>query len=140
MTEGSILAPDYDVVSPAIAGEGAWTFNTEIPYYVENMFYCREVEGKDEPEIVEEVQVGDQAKISIVLGEEGKYASVYCNSGTIFASESYFEENTEISVSFPIVGDVEWGINFVDEDGNILYSVPYQTKVNSLMIGNENAA
>ncbi len=130
LTEGSIVSPDYEAVSPAIAGENAWTFDTKTANYIEKLTYVRLVEGQDKPEDVENVLVGDTAKFNIVIGDAA-YAVVYCDAGLIVPAANYFTETTETTINFPANGTVEWGVAFFDAENNLVYVSSVITEVNA---------
>lgn len=132
MTEGSLIAEGYEVASPKIDGKKAWTFSTEVKSYVEKMQYCRMVEGKEEPETIETVQVGDMAKISVVIGEDVKAAALYCDEGTMISEQTYIEESGEMTVNFPANGEVKWGVVFLDAENKAVYNVDYTTVVSEM--------
>ena len=132
MDEGLIYAPEYEVGSPKIASNKQWRFNTVLQNYVESMSYCRKVEGEAEPVVVEDVQTGDTAKLSIVIGEENASAAIYCDAGSMIAAETYFTADAEIEIKFPMAGEVAWGIMFMDADGNTTYTMDYVTTVNPM--------
>jgi len=132
MTEGCFYAPEYEMGSPAIEGDGAWSFNTEIGSTVENLSFVRMQEGEEAPvEIAyeESVCVGDQVKFSIVLGEDAASAAIVSDAGVILSDETYFEESAEVTATFPAAGEVMWGVVFMDENGSMLYSIDYTTIV-----------
>lgn len=129
MSKGCIVSPDFEVASPAISGKKAWTFNTEVASYVENLTYCHMVEGQEEPTTVEAPLVGDTAKFTIVIGEDAAAAALYCDAGSFVPEFTYFEETTETTVRFPANGEVKWGVIFLDADGMGIYSVDYTTNV-----------
>lgn len=140
LSEGCFVSPDYPVASPAIDGKKGWAFSTETENYIENLYYCRMVEGQEEPEVVENVQVGDMVKFSIVLGEEGVSAALHCDAGAILPEITYFEESAEATVRFPSSGEVKWGVVFLDADGAGLYSMNYTTNVSQMLLTETEAA
>lgn len=96
---------------------------------MEGVSYLRVVEGKEEPQVVEAPMVGDTAKVSFVLGEDAAAAAIYCNAGTFTVEETYFTESGEITLHFPANGEVEWGVVFLDAEGEGIYNVDFATKV-----------
>ena len=129
MTEGCIKDANTDVVSPAITGKKSWVFDTEMDSYVDSITFYRAVEGQAEPVVVETVQPGDTAKLSVILAEDVAAAAVYCDSGVILPDVSYVEQSGEIIVRFPATGEVKWGVIFVDENGMGIYSAEIITDV-----------
>lgn len=131
LTEGAIVSDGYAAVSPAIAGEDAWVFNTVTANYIEDLSYNRLVEGKDVPEQVDTVAVGDFASFDIVLGEDAAYAVIFANAGLIVPSANYFEANAAATVNFPANGTVEWGVAFFDAEDELVYMHSVVTEVNA---------
>lgn len=132
MSEGCFYAPDYEIGSPAIEGEGAWSFNTEIGSTVENVRFERMVEGEEAPvELAyeESICVGDQVTFTVTLGDDVASAALVCDAGVILSEESYFPASTEVTAFFPSAGEVKWGVVFMDETGTMLYSIDYTTIV-----------
>lgn len=129
MTEGCIVAAGSETVSPAITGKKAWTFSTEVSSFVESLTYLRTIEGAEEPVVVETVNPGDTAKLSVVLGEDVAAAAVYCDAGSILPDVSYINQSGEITVRFPATGEVKWGVIFVDEAGMGVYGADITTNV-----------
>ena len=73
--------------------------------YVESVSCARTVEGQAKPQAVENVVVGDQAKVSVILGEKGVSAVVFCDAGAIIPSKTYFDATGETMIRFPSNGD-----------------------------------
>lgn len=121
VTEGAIVSSEYEAVSPAIAGEDAWVFDTITANYIENLTYNRMVEGSDAPATVDSVVVGDYASFDIVIGEDAAYAVVFSNAGLIVPEANYFEANATTTVNFPANGTVDWGVAFFDAEDNLVY-------------------
>ena len=99
--------------------------------YVESVSCARTVEGQAKPQAVENVVVGDQAKVSVILGEKGVSAVVFCDAGAIIPSKTYFDATGETMIRFPSNGDVTWGIKFFNEYGKVIYSMEYTTTVSA---------
>ena len=118
MTEGCIISTSNDVLSPAIAGREGWYFNTIQLSYVENLTYFTAIEGENTPVEAENVQAGDTASFSIVIGENAVAAAMYAVSGTFYYQQSYFTESCETTVTFPEAGEVVWGVVYMDAEGN----------------------
>jgi len=131
MSAGAIVSPDYEAASPAIKKKDAWYFDTETVNYIDKLTYTRIVEGKDKPQKVEEVQVGDTAEFKIIMGEETAYAVIFCDSGLIVPETNYFEEGAEASVQFPVSGTVEWGVAYFDSEDYLVYIHRIETEVNA---------
>lgn len=129
MTEGCIKDINSDVVSPAITGKKSWVFDTEMDSYVDSITFYRTVEGKEEPVVVDTVQPGDIAKLSVILADDVAAAAVYCDFGVILPDVSYVDQTGEIIVRFPSTGEVKWGVIFVDEAGMGIYSADITTNV-----------
>ena len=129
LTEGCIVSTEYEAVSPAIAGEDAWTFNTETDNDIKSITYTRVVEGEEKPAVVEDVQVGDSATISIVMGEETAYAVIFCDEGIILPEANYFTESGDTVVRVPANGTVAWGIAYFDAENNMIYVSDIVTEV-----------
>ena len=131
MTKGCIVSEVYGTSSPAIKDRTTWKFTTNANNYVESVSYGRKVEGKSKPAVVKEteVQPGDFAQLSIVLGDEAATAAIYCDNGHILPEATYFDASAETTISFPSAGEITWGIVFLDAEGNTLYSMEYTTVV-----------
>ena len=110
MTEGCIVAQDYDTPSPAFDKNDIWYFNTMTKNIVEEIMYYHVEDQQEKAVPAEAVQVGDTAKLSIVMAEDAVSAAVYCNAGTILPTQYSFTESTETTVSFPAAGEVEWAL------------------------------
>ena len=130
LSEGAIVSPDYEAVSPDIKRKDAWYFDTMTINYIDKLTYNRVVEGKDKPQKVETVQAGDTAEFKIVMDEETAYAVIFCDSGLIVPETNYFEEGTETTIQFPVEGTVEWGVAFFDSEDYLVYIHRIETIVN----------
>jgi len=128
MTEGCVVSSFYGTSLAAIEDKSVWSFKTEAASFIEEMAYCRMVEGAEEPETVEAVQVGDMVKVALVI-EEGAAAAVFCNAGAVKTDVTYFQESTEAIIEFPVGGETVWGIVFFDAEGAPLYTMEYTTEV-----------
>lgn len=131
MTEGCIASTTNEVVSPAIAGRKAWTFNTVSENYVDGMTFVRMVDGKETEVSAEHVLVGDTAKFTVALSDEAVSAAIYCDAGALSTSTSYMEEGAEASVYFPATGSVQWGVVFFDANNEVIDTVSFITTVNA---------
>lgn len=142
MTEGCIIAMDFDTPSPAFDKSDIWSFNTMTDNIVENLTYYRVEEpeetaqpGQEAQEAketaipAETVQVGDMARISIVMAEDAAAAAVYCKSGAILPVQYSFTESSETDVFFPEAGEAQWGVIFMDAEGKLLHDVSFTTIV-----------
>jgi len=127
MTEGAIVSELYGTSNIEIDDRSTWKFSTNAENYVENVEYCRTVEGKKKPDVVETVEPGDYAKVNIVLGEEAACAAIFCDAGMILPESTYFDASVETTVTFPSTGEVIWGVIFMDAEGNGIYSMTYTT-------------
>ena len=131
MTEGCIFSEAYGTKSDAVNNDYEWTFTTEVHNYVEEITYMRTVEGQERPKIVKDVQVGDEAKVSVVINDPGVSAAVFCDAGSIIPGQTFFGETGETTIKFPSNGDVTWGIKFFNEYGKVIYSMDYTTTVSA---------
>lgn len=142
MTDGCIIAPDYGTETLPLEDKAKWTFNTNVTNYVENFAYSHdngniEADDETEPEEEEETeeepleapQLDDFANFSIVLDGTGITAVIYCNEGSIATEDTYVTESKDVSVQFVSVGQTDWGVMFLKEDGSILYQVDYSVVV-----------
>ena len=129
MTEGCIYSEEYGTKSDAVENDYEWTFTTEVLNYVDEITYYRTVEGYAEPQVVESVQVGDEAKLSVVIKDHGVSAAVFCDAGSIIPDQTFFAESGETMIKFPSGGDVVWGVKFFNEYGKVIYSMDYTTTV-----------
>lgn len=129
MSEGCIVSPDYDAVSPAIAGKDVWTFNTVTNNYVDGLSFVRIVDGKETAVKAEDAQVGDTAKFTVSMDENVVSAAIYCDSGALSTTTSYMEEGTEAAVYFPASGTVTWGVIFFNAEGEVIDNVAFITVV-----------
>ena len=134
LPKDAIVAPAFENGITAISGKKAWTFNTETDNVIEDFSYYRMVEGKEEPVALkkdEPIVAGDTAKLTFKLGEDAKGIAVFCDAGTIVTENFYYEEDGEIKIAFPSVGEVKWGVVFVAENDDTIYAWEYTTVVNS---------
>ena len=131
MSEGAIVSNEYEAVSPKISGKKEWYFNTETENYIDKLSYKRVVEGKDKPQSVDTVQVGDYAEFDIVMAEDTAYAVIFCDNGAIIPASNYFEEGVKTTIDFPVEGTVEWGVAFFDAEDYLLYIHRIETVVNA---------
>lgn len=129
MTEGCIVDMKKTVLSSVIEESDIWTFSTETPNYVESLTFVRTAEEKEETVEAEAVQAGDKAKVSVLLGEEGAAAAVFCEAGMIQPDVTYIAESGELIVSFPEAGETKWGVVFLNAEGKTAYTVSYTTVV-----------
>jgi len=129
MSEGCIVSPDYEAVSPEIKGKTKWYFNTNTKNIIEKMRYFREVDGKQTNIKAEEVREGDKVKFSIKMDEDAAIAAVYFDTGRIALDVSYYTENSEAVVTFPESGVVKWGVVFIDANGGVVGNAAFTTNV-----------
>lgn len=140
LTEGCIIAMDFDTPSPAFEKSDIWSFNTMTDNIVEKLTYYRAEEAEvqvgqapqeaKETEIpAEAVQAGDLARISIVMAEDAAAAAICCNSGEVLPVQYSFTESGVTDVLFPAAGEVQWGVIFMDANGKVLNSVSFTTIV-----------
>jgi len=127
MTENCIVSEIYGTTNVEIDDKETWSFRTSAENYVESLTYFRTAGAKTEP--VADVQVGDSAKLNIVLGEEGAAAAIYCDAGYAVPELSYITESGETTVNFPYAGEVRWGIIFMNAEGAGIYAMNYVTNV-----------
>ena len=133
MTEDVIVAPLYDNGTPAIENNTAWKFTTNHADYVDTIIFSREAEGETAVIAEEQLCTGDSAQVSIVIGEENVSAAIYCKNGLIVPDTTYMVESGIINIDFPANGEINWGVVFMDAEGNTIYSMDYITVVNAIV-------
>lgn len=129
MSEGAIVSTEYEMVSPKISGRKEWYFNTDTDNYIDKLEYKRLVDGKEKPQKVETVQVGDFAEFDIIMDEETAYAVIFCDAGAIIPAANHFEEGVKTTIDFPVEGTVEWGVAFFDAEDYLVYIHRIETVV-----------
>lgn len=133
MEENCFTAADGKVTNPQISNVEAWIPQVVGDYGISGLYYSAPVEipaGEDdgeeeapaEPEDVEYKIVpekGDVITFDLRMGGDAKYAVVYSENDSVAFDDLEYTESGIVKGSV-ISDELDWGVVFLDENGEIL--------------------
>ena len=151
MDEGCFTASAGSVKNPPITAHEAWTPVLNGDYGISGLYYgaplpepeeSEEEEPTDQPPEEEETpestevpfeegpveakldhEVGDTIHFRLVLGGDAKLAVIFSENDSVTFETQQFTESCNI-IGTIAKADMDWGVVFMDENGNILDSNP----------------
>ena len=126
MDEGCFRTVDGNLPNPPITenAQERWIVTFEGDYGVSGLYYSKGLDGDKVGDTIlaDAVQNGDKLTFDLVIGGDAVAAVVFSDNDSVRFEQPEYEETTTIRAS--VVGDeLNWGVVFLDVNGNVLETV-----------------